>query len=114
MSNKKLFSQIIDDVMAGTGHLGEAEIKRKINSILRAECLSDSYECIVRTDQSHPWKNKIEVGIAPRSAVDQLADVGERARTEAAYERGLRDGERLKSGEVSADELLEELSADPP
>jgi len=52
-------------------------------------------------------------GIVPRSAIDQLADVGRAEAAYAAYERGLLDGARLRDGAVSADALARELNDDP-
>lgn len=89
-------------------------IKREVNLRLRDEGLADSYECSVKTDKTHAWRNKIEVGIMPRSAIDRLAAVGNKGRAMAAFKRGVRDHGRLVSGEISADELCEEFNADPP
>lgn len=50
----------------------------------------------------------------PVTVIDRLAEIGARERAQAAYERGLRDGQRLRRGDVSADEVSAEIQADPP
>lgn len=47
------------------------------------------------------------------NAIDLLADVGRRARASEAYVRGLRDGLRLQTGEITVDQLCAELADDP-
>jgi hypothetical protein len=57
---------------------------------------------------------ELTLQIRARPAIDRLAEVGAAYRARAALERGLRDGQRLLNGEVSADDLSQELGADPP
>lgn len=115
--NEHVISRIVDDVL--TYHYGEnitpdlpkriaAEIRKNITAFFPKV----EYEVRTWADEESINQCKIRVSVSPRSAVDMLSDIGHRERTISAYERGLRDGQRLEDG-VSADEIVQELKDDP-
>ena len=76
--------------------------------------LAAIYDLDITWYKSHPLAPKVTpvVRLHERSAVDRLAEIGLNV-AQAALERGLEDGRRLLAGEVSADQLAEELKEWP-
>lgn len=78
--------------------------------------IRDSYELVFEWESPHSSRApRVRVHLHERSAVDRLSALMppvERARL--AYERGIHDGLRLETGEVSADQLCAEFNEDPP